>query len=312
VLLLVWISWRLATLDLNPVAIVTLLIELSGWTGGLAVALGLLVAASPRAVPQPDDTYRYAVVVAERVGRTRATDLHLDLRAAVERLTTRTAGGSADRAMIGVLVDGPRRIALVAMLSIALLLGVAPLDVPPIWALLALGAGTVLVSASHVVASEGRIRFGDRTRWSFAALGEVLSPADRVDQAPRRWVGTVGTIVVLNLAIALRGMSDRWTHGLPAMTDGERVVAMVWAGLLVLGGVYTLRTIPTPRLDNAHLVSRRLEERTARQSALGVAVCLGLVGLLAGVLPGSVDPGAGDPGRVEPPAQIEAGGDIGG
>jgi hypothetical protein len=311
-LLLVWIAWRLATLDLNPVAIVTLLIELSGWTGGLAVALGLLVAASPRAVPQPDDTYRYAVVVAERVGWTRATDLHLDLRAALERLTTRTAGGPADRAMIGVLIDGPRRIALVAMLSIALLLGVAPLDVPPIWALLALCAGTVLISVSHVVASEGRIRFGDRTRWSFVALGEVLSPADRVDQAPRRWVGTVGTIVVLNLAIALRGMSDRWTHGLPAMTDDERVVAMVWAGLLVLGGVYTLRTIPTPRLDNAHLVSRRLEERTARQSALGVAVCLGLVGLLAGVLPGSVDPGAGDPGRVEPPAQIEAGGDIGG
>ena len=93
--------------------------------------------------------------------------------------------------------------------------------------------------------------------------------------------------------------------------DDQRLVAMVWAGLLVLGGVYTLRTIPTPRLDNAHLVSRRLEERTARQSALGVAVCLGLVGLLAGVLPGSVDPGAGDPGRVEPPAQIEAG-DLGG
>ena len=70
---------------------------------------------------------------------------------------------------------------------------------------------------------------------------------------------------------------------------------MVWAGLVVIGGLYTLRTIPTPKLGNAHLVARRLEERTARQSALGAAVCLGLVGLLAGILPGSVDPGADDP-----------------
>lgn len=312
IFLLAWLVWRLVTLDLHPVPIVSLLIELSGWTGGLAVAVGLLTASTPRTVLPPDDTYRYAFVVADCVGRTRATDLQKDLRAAVERLATRTATGPADRAMIGVLIDGPRRIALVATLTIALLLGVAPLDVPPVWALVSLGAGTSLVAASHVVASEGRIRFGDRTRWSFATLGEVLSPADRVDQAPRRWVGTVGSIVVLNLAIALRGMSDRWTHGLPAMTDDERLVAMIWAGLLVLGGLYTLRTIPTPKLGNAHLVARRLEERTARQSALGAAVCLGLVGLIAGVLPGSVDPGAGDPARIETPAQIEADGDVGG
>lgn len=312
VALLVWLAWRVATLDAHLVAIVTLLIELSGWTGGVAVAVGLLTATTPRAVLQPDETYRYAVVVADRVGRTRSTDLHHDLRAAVERLTTRTAGGPADRAMIGVLTDGPRRIALVATLTLALLLGVAPLEVPPVWALVAFGAGTMLIAASHVVASDGRIRFGDRTRWSFATLGEVFSPADRAGQAPRRWVGTVGTIVVLNLAIALRGMSDRWTHGLPAMTDDERLVAMVWAGLLVLGGLYTLRTTPSPQLGNAHLVSRRLEERTARQSALGAAVCLGLVGLFAGVLPGSVDPGADDPVRVETPAQIEAGGGVGG
>lgn len=310
--LLLWLAWRVVTLDLHPVPIVTLLIELSGWTGGFAVAVGLLTTSTPRAVLQPDHTYRYAFVVADRVGRTRATDLHHDLRIAVERLTARTPGGPAERAMIGVLIDGPRRIALVGILTIALLLGVAPLEVPPGWAIVALAVGTTLVAASHVVASEGRIRLGDRTRWSFATLGEVLSPTDRVDQAPRRWVGTVGTIVVLNLAIALRGMSDRWTHGLPPMTDDERLVAMSWAGLLVLGGLYTLRTIPTPKLGNAHLIARRLEERTARQSAIGAAVCLGLVGLLAGVLPGSVDPGPGDPTRIEAPAQVEAGGGVGG
>lgn len=310
--LLAWFVWRIATIHFHPVAIVALLIELSGWTGGFAVGIGLLTASAPRGVLQPDDTYRYAVVVADRVGRTRATDLQHDLRAAVERLTARTAGGPADRAMIGVLVDGPRRIALVATLTLALLLGVAPLDVPPWWALGSLAAGTALIASTHVVASEGRIRFGDRTRWSYATLGEVFSSKDQADQAPRRWVGTVGTIVVLNLAIALRGMSDRWTHGLPAMTDDERLLAMVWAGVLVLGGLYTLRTIPTPKLGNSHLVARRLEERTARLSALGAAVCLGLIGLLAGVLPGSVDPGTNDPARIETPPQIEAGGGIGG
>ena len=114
----------------------------------------------------------------------------------------------------------------------------------------------------------------------------------------------------MNVAVALRGMSDRWTHGLPPMTDDERIVSMGWATLIVLGGLYALRTIPTPQLGNSHLVARRLEERTARQSALGAAVCLGLVGLLAGVLPGSVDAGADDPLRVEAPAQVEADGGV--
>lgn len=308
---IVWLAWRVATLQLHPIPIVILLIELSGWTGGLLVALGLLGATSPRDLRQPDDTYRYASAVAGCVGRTRAVDLQRDLRAATERLASRTVGGAADRAMIGVLVEGPRRIALVSTLSIGLLVGVAPAPLPPVFAVAALAGATLLIAASHVVASGGRIRFGDRMRWSFASLGEVISPSDRADIAPRRWVGTVATIVVLNLAIALRGMSDRWTHGLPSMTDDERLVSMTWATMIVLGGLYALRTIPTPQLGNAHTVARRLEERTARQSALGAAVCVGLIGLLAGVLPGGVDAGADDPARVEPAGQVEADGGIG-
>jgi len=310
--LAVWFVWRLATLGAHPIQVVSLLIELSGWTGGLIVVSGLLAATAPRSVVDPDGTFRYAVAVAGRVGRTRAIDLQRDLRDTTDRLRTRAAGGTADRAMLGVMIDGPRRIALVLTLSLGLMLGVSPAPMPPWWALVAVGAGTSFVAASHVVASDGWIRFGDRTRWSFASLGEVLAPTDRVDLAPRRWVGTVGTIVVLNVAIALRGMSDRWTHGLPAMTDDERIVAMGWASLVVVGGLYTLRTIPTPRLANEHLVARRLEERTARRSALGAAVCLGLVGLLAGILPGSVDAGSDDPVRIEPSTQVEADGDTGG
>jgi hypothetical protein len=301
-----WFGWRLGTLGSHPIQITVLLIEISGWVGGVLVALGLIAATNPRELLERDDTYRYGCAVAACVRRTRASDLHQDLWTAVQRLRTRTVGGVADRAMVGVLVDGPRRIALVVTLALGLLVGVAPSPTPPVWALVAVATGSLLISLTHVVASGGRIRLGDRTRWSFATLGEVLSRADRADLAPRRWVGTVGTIVILNLAIALRGMSDRWTHGLPAMPDADRVVAMGWAAVVIVGGLYALRTIPTPQLGNAHLVSRRLEERTARQSALGATVCVGLVGLLAGVLPGNVDAGSNEPSRIEPVTHIEA------
>ena len=309
-LALVWFAWRIVSLPLHPVPLLVLLIELSGWTGGLLVAFGLLGSTGRRGTGGADEAYRYASAVADRVGRTRAIDVHQDLRAATDRLTSRRTGGPADRAMIGVLVDGPRRIALVVVLTAGLLLGVAPSPMPPWWAIGAIGLGSVLLASAHVVASGREIHLGDRTRWSFASLGEVVSPADRDDVAPRRWVGTVAAIVVLNLAIALRGMSDRWTHGLPAMTDDERIVAMTWASLLVVGGLYALRTIPTPQLGNSQTVARRLEERTARQSALGAAVCVGLIGLLAGILPGGVDAGSEDPVRIEPLTQIDAGGGI--
>ena len=102
-------------------------------------------------------------------------------------------------------------------------------------------------------------------------------------------------------------MSDRWTHGLPTMSNDMRIVAMVYAMTLVAGSLFTLVTTAAPQLDNAHLVSRRLEERTARQSALGGALCVGLIGLLAGVLPGCVDPGDDHAGRIEHVTEHEVG-----
>lgn len=280
-----WFGWRIATVGPHPLRVVVLLIELSGWTGGVLVARGLLAARRPRAALRAEPTYRYAFAVADRVGRTRADDLRHDLRTATDRLLRRGASSPADRAMVGVMIDGPRRVALIGSLVLCLLLGVAPMAVPPVWAIALALSSSALLALAHRTASAGRIRLGDRTRWSFATLGEVLAPNDHTDVAPRRWVGTVGAVVVLNLCIALRGMSDRWTHGLPAMADDERLVAMGWAMLVVIAGLYALRTIPTPQLGNAHVVARRLEERTARQSAIGAAVCLGLVGLVAGVLP---------------------------
>jgi hypothetical protein len=186
---------------------------------------------------------------------------------------------------------------LVAVLG--LLIGVSPMPVPTLPGLIALAIGVGGLSLATVVLSHGRIAVGDRLRWTYGAIGELLIRDDVEGVAPRRWVGTVGTIVVVNLALALRGMSDRWTHGLPTMDDEMRIVAMVYAMTLVLGSLYTLLTTSAPQLDNAHLVSRRLEERTARQSALGGALCVGLIGLLAGVLPGCVDPGDDNAGRIE-------------
>ena len=305
----VWLVWRVGHISGHPIVVIALLIELSGLTGGVLVAIGLLRSRVPRSVlvRSRRDPNRYAYAVADRIGRTRSDDLQHDLRGAVDRLIARQVVGSEERAMIGVLIDAPRRVALVAVLSLSLLFGVAPMSLPPDWALAAVGTATLLIAASHVLASGGRIAFGDRTRWSYAALGELFSRTDNAAVAPRRWIGTIGTVVILNLAIALRGMSDRWTHGLPAMTDDQRIVAMTWASLLVLGGLFTLRTIDAPDVGNAHLVSRRLEERTARRSALGAAVCVGLVGLLAGILPASVDATSDEPARPETVAELERG-----
>ncbi len=309
VLTTMWLAWRLAHVGANPIAITALLIELSGFTAGTLVTVGLLRSHSPRAVLPHSrrDPHRYAYATADRMGRTRSTDLQRELRSAVVRLITRRVIGIGERAMIGVLIDGPRRVALVTVLAVSLMLGVAPLPVPPTWALATAAAATALIAISHVIASGGRIGFGDRTRWSFAALGELFSPADHASVAPRGWIGTVGAVVTLSLAIALRGMSDRWTHGLPAMSDDERLVAMAWATLVVIGGLFTLGTIDPPEVADAHLVSRRLDERTARQSALGAAVCVGLIGLLAGIFPAGVD-GAGDePARPKTVAEFETG-----
>jgi hypothetical protein len=206
-----------------------------------------------------------------------------------------------------VLVDGPRRLALIAVAVLGLLIGVSPMPVPTAPALVALGIGVGGMSLAMGILSQGRIAVGDRLRWTYGSIGELLIRDDVDGVAPRRWVGTVGTIVVVNLAVALRGMSDRWTHGLPTMANDMRVVAMVYAMTLVVGALYTLVTTAAPQLDNAHIVSRRLEERTARQSALGGAMCVGLIGLIAGILPGCVDPGDDHATRIEHVTEREVG-----
>jgi hypothetical protein len=304
-----WIAWRITTLALNPIPVLMVAIELGGAAIGVTVAFALANVDKPRTTYDDDrrDPWRYAFAVADRLGRTRAADLHREVRSAAGSARRRGKKTGADVAIACVLIDGPRRLAMIVVAVLGLLLGVSPMPVPTVAALISLATGLACLSAATVVLSHGRIAPGDRLRWTYGSIGELLIRDDVEGVAPRRWMGTVGTLVVVNLAVALRGMSDRWTHGLPTMENDMRIVAMVYAMTLVAGSLYTLVTTAAPQLENAHLVSRRLEERTARQSALGGALCVGLIGLLAGVLPGCVDPGDDDARRIEHVTELQVG-----
>ena len=308
-----WIWWRVTQLELHVVPVVALALEIAGVVIGAVVALAFALADEPRsylAEQHSEDEHaserRYAFAVADIVGRTRADDLHHHVRTVVRAARRSMRRHRADYAMAAVVIDGPRRLGLVVTAIGGLLLGVAPFPVPPVAVVVAAASGIAGMSLAHSLLSDGRVRIGDRVRWTYSTLGEVVASEDLEGVAPRSWVGTVATVVLVNVAVALRGMSDRWTHGLPHMGDEERVVAMLFALGLAVGALYTMATTEAPDLDNAHLAPRRLEERTARQSVLGATVCVGLIGLLAGILPGSVDPADDDPGRIEHVVQRDA------
>lgn len=284
---LAWLGWRVTHLPVNLVAVSVLAVELAGLAGTVAITIGLVRARQPRSVfvDDPRESHRFAFAVADIVGRTRSTDVHRDVVRVVRTVPHRRPRRSAEAAMGAVLLEGPRRLVLVVALAIGLVVGVAPMHLPPVWAAVVVTVSALSTGASHVVLGGGRIRFGDRTRWSYSSIGEVVGSSDLDGLAPRRWVGTMASIVVVNLAVALRGTSDRWTHGLAPMADDDRMVTMLLALVVVAGALFTMRTIQAPDLDEARW-SRRLEERAARQSALGATVVLGLIGLIAGVLPG--------------------------
>lgn len=309
----VWFEWRVASMTWHPLAVAALLTELAGAVIGLVVAVALATAHDPRRylAHRLGDGSEFARAVADAVGRTRHHDLHHDIRTVVRAARRSVRRELADYAMGAVLVDGARRLVAVVAVAVGLLVGSAPTGLPGPVAIVGLASAVVGMSAAHTLLSGGVIRPGDRTRWTFASLGELLGREDLDGVAPRRWVGAVATVVFLDVAVALRGMSDRWTHGLEPMDREPRAIAMLAALALVVGALYTMATTTPPRLDNAHLVARRIEERTARQSVLGAAVCVGLVGLVAGILPGSVDPADHDPRRVEQIEQLDPSAGVG-
>lgn len=289
----VWLGWRCVALALHPVSVVFLAAELAGIAAAVAIGVGLVRSDVQREVYAIGDhgreVHTFAHAVADLVGRTRADDLHRAVRSAIRAAPRRRPQDWSDAAIAAVLAEGPRRLLLVVTITVGLLVGTAPFPLPPWWAATSAAVGAAGLALASVALGRGRIRFGDRHRWSYGSIGEVLSRDEVAGHAPRSWIGAVGVTVVLCFAVALRGMSDRWTHGLPEMSYEQRAVGFAVAVAFVVGALHTIKTTARPGPVDAPLISRRLEEATARQTLLVAAVGLGIVGLVAGLVPAHSD-----------------------
>ena len=186
-----------------------------------------------------------------------------------------------------VAVEGMRRMLGVAVVVAVLFSGTSPFEVPPMEVMALLVASQLLLTLGHYLLSDGLIRPGARLRWSMASIGAGFGDGNSRTGLPIRWTSTLATMVVLNLVVSLRGLSDRWTHGLGAMPHDERVMAMMAAAWLVSWGFVALRSLPQPELGY-YGATRRLEETSTRRLALGATLTVAAIGMIAGVLPGGV------------------------
>ncbi len=293
----VWLAGRLADASAHPLWVIVFATEVLAVTTGVVVAIVIARQPLPRtAQSDPDgpliprhhsDPDRYPMAISGLLGFAIEPDLRATVRGAW-RPAFSLSTPIADRALALVRFEGTRRLIAIVGLVASLLLGVTPLELPSLWLLGAGATGLMFTSLGSMLLTGGLIRPGDRLRWSFASIGLAVGPAERADSMPVRWAGVMLAIVALNLTVALRGLSDHWTHGLPPMTDVDRLTAMAAALLLVAGGLATLWHLPPPEPDHFR-ATRRIEERSAREVALGATVIAGLLGLLAGILPGSVE-----------------------
>jgi hypothetical protein len=292
-----WLGWRVTTGPVSLLGLAVLVLEVAAFTVGavltaaywsatfradatidrrilpdvVAAGLGLEEFSEPRTHGR-DDT--------GEVARARLGLQAIDPRARTRRGLTRTAWAL-------VAVEGIRRMFFVVALVAVLLSGQFPLDLPSRTVIVSLLASQVLLGAGHWLLTGGAVRPGARLRWSMASIGAGLGDGTSRSGLPIRWMATIATMVVLNLAVSLRGVSDRWTHGLGAMDRDERIAAMVVAWWLVLVGFAALRILPKPSLGY-YGATRRLEETSTRRLALGTTVVVALVGFVAGVLPGGL------------------------
>ena len=183
-----------------------------------------------------------------------------------------------------VALDGLRRLVSVVALVVVLFTGVAPFEMPPTERVVMLGAGIALLSIGHWLLSGGHIRPAARLIWSMASIGAGLGDGVSRSGLPIRWAMTMATLIALNISIALRGMSDRWTHGLGPMDDEARVAAMSIAfGLVATGGI-AMRRMPRPDLGH-YGATRRLEETSVRHLAIGLTLLVAAIGFIAGLAP---------------------------
>lgn len=300
-----WFGWRLTSPIHGPVGLGALALEVAavavagvmtlalwpagrGWVGtrrgprgglfpdAFAAACGAGDAAIDDAAPAPgaDDTGE--ITMARRGLRL------LDPRA--------NSGARRDLfavAWAAVAIEGIRRMAFVVLLVAVLLSGRFPFDVPSAMTLSMPLVAPAMLAVGHWLLSGGILVPGSRMRWSMASIGAGLGDGISRTGLPIRWAATMATMVVLNLAVSLRGVSDRWTHGLAPMHRDQRVAAMIVAWGLVLAGFAALRTLRQPSLG-FYGASRRLEETSTRRLALGTTLTVALVGFVAGVLPGGL------------------------
>ena len=83
-----WLVWRAANLGLHPIELSVFAAELVSVVSGLMIGLGLAGASQPREVlvNDPRESFRFAYAVADLVGRTRMSDLRVDLVASYRTL----------------------------------------------------------------------------------------------------------------------------------------------------------------------------------------------------------------------------------
>jgi hypothetical protein len=300
-----WLGWRIGSPIHGVIGVLVLGLELVAVTAAGVVTAGLWIANSgPVRQSQPaplpvvmvgaldlDD----ALVDAAGAGQIGPDDTG-EVAWARRGLRLLVPGDRAEAARFArslgvaawsvVAIDGLRRLLFVAVLVVVLFSGRVPFDVPPWRVASLLAVGLASLSLGHWLLSGGRVRPGDRLRWSMASIGAGLGDGTSRTGLPIRWTATMASMVVLNVAVSLRGVSDRWTHGLGSMSHDERVVTMSLAVGLVLTGFAALRTLPQPALG-FYGATRRLEEGSARRLALGATMAVALLGFVAGALPGA-------------------------
>lgn len=256
---------------------VATLVGLAAWAGWLVWRMSSLVeAATAVDAPRPLDVVSNAMVLAYEL-------VAIACAALVARGFWRPGSdGTVAWRVIGD--DGIRRAVAVAGLLAVLLLGAAPVELPPRTVAALLIVGLIFVSIGTWALSAGQVRPLDRTVRSVGAIGVAAGQGESRGALGGPWFATMATIVALNVAVALRGMSDRWTHGLPPMTDGSRFMAIAFAAVIVGAGLAALRRLHPPDLQFFG-PTRRLEELSARRLALGATLSLAVVGTVASGMP---------------------------
>ena len=297
---LVWLGWRVSQPPLGILSVVELCLELVAFAAAATVSAHLWTWDVGDRDPFDPATGRITawrladVVGLEGSARALGPDDSGEAACARRAMTVldprwRRAAPIGERVPIAwavIALEGCRRTCFVVLTVAVLLSGRFPFAVPPGWLLGVLVAAQLALAVGHSVLTAGRLRPGVRSRWSMRTIGAGIGDGRSRTGLPIRWATTMATIVVVNLAVALRGFSDRWTHGLDTLSRDERLLAMAAAWWVVATGFIALRALPQPTLDGQR--ASRLDEHASRRLALGGTLTVAVLGCVAGVLPGAI------------------------